>query len=40
MEKLIIELNNTWQECLKEMKKNVKMSLSEEEEHILSLIHI
>ena len=34
MEKLLVEPYNTWQECLKEMKKNVKMSLSEEQEHI------
>jgi hypothetical protein len=34
VEKFILELVNTWQECLKEMKKNVKMSLTEEEEHI------
>ena len=34
VEKFILELINTWQECLKEIKKNVKMSLSEKEEHI------
>ena len=34
MEKLLAEPYNTCQECLKEMKKNAKMSLSEDEEHI------
>ena len=34
VEKLLVELYNTWQECLKEMKKNVKMSLIEEQAHI------
>ena len=34
VDKLLVELYNTWQGCLKEMKKNVKMNLSEEEEHM------